>query len=162
MRSNGGIINEANLEVLWPISRQLAAARKLAPSFENRKSALQAGPHLTGIWANRILNNCKQYLGSLGSENNSDSIIDSAATVPLGYQTSHSVFISCNIADDLITLIRTLKNVPDAFRNALKRFLEPLRFVLLFNTNSCNICDFADEDQVHPAWKLPESNTNQK
>lgn len=56
-----------------------------------------------------------------------------------------------DVLDDFIALLWTLEHMPNTLRDTLKSLLESLWLILLLDPNSCNICDFANEDEVDPA-----------
>lgn len=58
--------------------------------------------------------------------------------------------MSHDILDNRITLLWALKNMPYIRRHALESFLKSLWLVLLLDSNSCNVCNFTNEDQFDP------------
>ncbi len=65
-----------------------------------------------------------------------------------------------HVFDDPIALLWTLKNMPHILRHSLESLLKSLRLILLLDPNSCDIRDFANKNEVDPAWEFIISEYN--
>jgi hypothetical protein len=58
------------------------------------------------------------------------------------------------VLDNIVALLRTLKNIPQIFRHTFKRLLKSLWLVLFLNSNSRNIRNLANENEADPAGEF--------